>query len=283
MKLNPKYKGRYIEGAGGTQLFVEENGDPTKPAILWLHGLCQSRLAWERQFENEELVSQYHMVRLDLRGHGLSDKPTDPAAYQDGKIWADDIQAVIGTLHLYKPVLAGWSYAGHILCDYVRYCEQDNLGGLIFVDAGTESGRDEVAALFGADFLQLIPGFFSPDYAEWITALQQFVGITTYEELDPQTFYQMVGFGAVTLPATRQGMLMRNLDNRAVMQSITIPSLILHGRDDRVVLPASSDYIALHIPHALRIAYNHCGHSPFLEVSSQFNSDIAVFMQQVHR
>ena len=53
MKLDPKYKGRFIEDAGGTKLFVEENGDPSKPVILWLHRLCQSHLCWDRQFEDE--------------------------------------------------------------------------------------------------------------------------------------------------------------------------------------------------------------------------------------
>ena len=48
MKLNPKYNGRYIEGAGGTRLFVEENGDLTRPTILWIHGYCQCRLSWDR-------------------------------------------------------------------------------------------------------------------------------------------------------------------------------------------------------------------------------------------
>jgi len=128
MKLNNKYNGRYVEGAGGTKLFVEENGDPTRPTILWIHGYCQSRLSWDRQFENEELASKFHMVRLDLRGHGLSDKPNDPAVFQDGKIWADDIQAVISALRLNKPILAGWSYGGFIICDYIRHYGQDNLG-----------------------------------------------------------------------------------------------------------------------------------------------------------
>jgi non-heme chloroperoxidase len=282
MKLNPKYKGRYIEGAGGTRLFVEENGDPSRPTILWIHGYCQSRLSWDRQFENEELVAQYYMVRLDLRGHGLSDKLTDPAAFQDGKIWADDIQAVISALRLNKPVLAGWSYGGLILCDYIRHYGQDNLSGLIFVAAATELGRDETRALSGAEFRQLIPGFLSTDYAEGVTALQQFMGMATYEELDPHTFYQLVGFNAITLPASRQGMVRRKLDNGAILQSITVPSLILQGRDDRIILPASSDNIARHIPHALRIDYDHCGHIPFIEVAEQFNRDTAAFMQRVH-
>ena len=91
MKLNPKYNGRYVEGAGGVRLFVEENGDPTKPTIFWIHGYCQCRLSWDNQFENELLASKFHMVRPDLRGHGLSDKLAAPAAFQDGKIWADDL------------------------------------------------------------------------------------------------------------------------------------------------------------------------------------------------
>jgi hypothetical protein len=67
MKLNSKYHGRYVEGAGGVRLFVEENGDPTNSTIFCIHGYCQSRLSWDNQFENEELVSKFHMVRLDLR------------------------------------------------------------------------------------------------------------------------------------------------------------------------------------------------------------------------
>ena len=54
MKCNPKYNGRYVEGAGGVRLFVEENGEPTNPTILWIHGICQCRLSWDHQFENCE-------------------------------------------------------------------------------------------------------------------------------------------------------------------------------------------------------------------------------------
>src|SRR5262245_14564183 len=100
MKLNPKYLGATSRAAAAARLFVEENGDPTNPTILWIHGYCQCRLSWDNQFENEELVSKFHMIRLDLRGHGLSDKIADPAAFQDGKIWADGIQAVISAARL---------------------------------------------------------------------------------------------------------------------------------------------------------------------------------------
>jgi non-heme chloroperoxidase len=282
MKLKPKYNGRYVDGAGGARLFVEENGDPTKPTILWIHGYSQCRLSWDNQFENEDLVSKFHMIRLDLRGHGLSDKLSDPAAFQDGKIWAEDIRAVISTLRLNKLVLVGWSYGGHIICDYIRHYGQENLGGLIFVAAATEMGRDEANTLIGAEFLQLVPGLFSTDYATGSAALQQFIGMATYEELDAHTFYYLIGFNSVTLPASRQGMFMRELDNGAVLQAIKVPSLLIHGKDDRIVLPAYSDYIARHISHVSRVDYDHCGHMPFVEAAEEFNRDVAAFMQRVH-
>src|SRR5439155_3067662 len=84
MKPDPKFNGRYVHGAGGTRLFVEDIGDRARPSILWLHAYCQCRLSWDKQFASD-LTKQFHLVRMDLRGHGLSDKPSDPEAFKDGK------------------------------------------------------------------------------------------------------------------------------------------------------------------------------------------------------
>jgi len=278
MKLDPRYNGRYIQGAGGVKLFVEETGDSSKQAILWIHGYCQSHLAWDKQFEDDALASQFHMVRMDLRGHGLSDKLTDPKAFMDGKSWADDVHAVITTLNLKKPVLAGWSYGGYIMCDYIRYYGQENLGGLIFVDAATEMGRKEASNMLGGEFLALIPGFFSDDYVQGITTLQHFMELVTYEELDLHTLYFLVGVNAITLPASRKGMFSRKLDNKELLGKITLPTLIIQGKNDRIILPTFADFIAQHIPYASRVDYENCGHIPFVEVVDRFNADVVEFM-----
>jgi len=281
MKTNSAYHGRYVQSADGAQLFVEETGDPTKPTLFWIHGYCQSRLSWDYQFTDEQLAAQFHMVRVDLRGHGLSDKPNDPQVFRESKNWADDVQAVINELNLHKPVLAGWSYGGYIMCDYIRHYGQDNLGGLIFVSAVSEMGRDEANAMLGMEFLQLVPGFFSNDYTEGSIALQKFMEMATYEEMDAHSFYFYLGFNAVTLPAARVGMFTREIDNRALMQTITVPSLIVQGNQDRIVLPTFADHIARHISHAARANYDRCGHAAFAEYAVQFNSDVAAFMGNV--
>jgi pimeloyl-ACP methyl ester carboxylesterase len=75
---------------------------------------------------------------------------------------------------------------------------------------------------------------------------------------------------------------MRELDNGALMQTITVPTLIIQGTDDRIVLSASSDNIARHVPHVSRVNYDHCGHVPFVEAEEQFNQDVLTFMQRVY-
>jgi non-heme chloroperoxidase len=280
MKPDPKFNGRFVQGAGGTKLFVEEIGDRARPSILWLHGYCQSRLSWDKQFESD-LASQFHMVRMDIRGHGLSDKPSDPEVFKNSKNWADDIHAVITELQLKKPVLCGWSYGGYMMCDYVRHYGQDNVGGLIFVAAATEQGDEESAKWLGSGFLALIPGFFSTDFVEGSTALQHFIELVPHVPFESHDFYFIMGFNAVTLPASRQGMFSRQIDNKELMKSLTIPTLIVQGDNDRVVLTTYADHIARHISHASRVDYPNCGHAPFAEMPARFNKDVTEFVNRI--
>jgi pimeloyl-ACP methyl ester carboxylesterase len=127
-----------IAGGAGVQLHVVEAGNPDGRPILFLHGFSQSWLAWSRQLDSE-LARDHRLVAMDLRGHGLSEKPRD--AYGDSRLWADDVHAVIDGLNLDRPVLSGWSYGPLVILDYVRHYGEDRIGGMHFV------GRRQYARL----------------------------------------------------------------------------------------------------------------------------------------
>jgi hypothetical protein len=57
--------------------------------------------------------------------------------------------------------------------------------------------------------------------------------MVTYEELDAHTFYYLVGLNSVTLPASRQGMFMRELDNRAVLGATFSMQIARFSRESR--------------------------------------------------
>ncbi len=278
MQSEPRFNGRYIEGAGATRLFVEEIGDPTRPAILWIHGFAQSRLCWERQFASD-LAEQFYLVRFDNRGHGLSDQPDDIAAYQQSQTWADDINAIITTLRLTRPVLCGWSYGGVIMCDYIRHYGSQHLAGLIFVDAISELGGQEHLARLGPEFVSLIPGFFSTDFSTGSLALQRLTAMVTHQLLNPYDFHFFLDCSAITTPVVRRGLFQRHVSSTELLKNLTLPTLIIQGQDDRIILPTYATYLAHHITDATLINYAQCGHAPFFEYPTRFNQDIAAFVQ----
>ena len=69
-----------ITGGGGVQLHLVETGNSGGCPILFLHGFSQCWLSWTRQL-NSDLAKDYRLVAMDMRGHGLSDKPRE--AYAD--------------------------------------------------------------------------------------------------------------------------------------------------------------------------------------------------------
>ena len=72
-----------ITGGGGVQLHLVEAGNPSGRPIVFIHGISQCWLTWSRQL-NSDLANHYRLVAMDLRGHGLSEKPHD--GYADAKV-----------------------------------------------------------------------------------------------------------------------------------------------------------------------------------------------------
>lgn len=74
---------------GSIELHVAEDGDPSAPPVLLLHGITSFGGTWE--WFVPELAEQFRVLRLDFRGHGASDRaPGDysPAGYVSDAVTA---------------------------------------------------------------------------------------------------------------------------------------------------------------------------------------------------
>jgi non-heme chloroperoxidase len=112
------------------------------------------------------------MVCIDLRGHGLSDKPMDPGAYWDVKLWAEDVRAVITELGLDRPILNAVGYGGIVLCDYLRCYGDADLAGVHFAGGTvTKIGTAEAFWVLNDEFLALTPGLVSNEVSESVRSL----------------------------------------------------------------------------------------------------------------
>jgi alpha-beta hydrolase superfamily lysophospholipase len=86
-----------VIGGGGLRLHAREWGNPDGPPIVFMHGWSQSHLCWSKQYDSP-LAGEFRLVAYDLRGHGMSEAPPEPEHYLDGRLWADDLAAVIDQL-----------------------------------------------------------------------------------------------------------------------------------------------------------------------------------------
>ena len=265
-----------ISGGGGVQLHVIEAGPPRGPSILLIHGLSQCSLSWIRQLASP-LAESCRLVALDLRGHGLSDKPRD--AYGDSRLWADDINAVIDRLELHAPVLSGWSYGGIVIMDYIRHYGEDRIGGIQLVGAVTKLGSHDAVSVLSPEFLAIVPGFFSADVEESVGALKALLHLCVRDEPAAEDLFRMVGYAVSVPPYVRQGMLSRQVDSDDLLPQIRKPVLITHSAADAVVKASIVDQHKARLPHAQIDLVRDVGHAVFWDDAPRFNARLQAFAQ----
>ncbi len=265
-----------IMGGGGTQLHVVETGNPRGHPILFIHGLSQCWLTWSRQM-NSELNEHCRLVAIDLRGHGLSDRPRE--GYVDSALWADDVNAVIRDLKLDHPLLCGWSYGPLVILDYIRHYGEDNLSGLCFIGGVTKLGSKEAISVLTPEFLGLVPGFFATDVEESVRSLESLLRLCFPQGLSAEERYLMLGASISVPPYVRRALLSRSFSNDDLLPKIRKPVLITHGADDAVVRPAAVDQHKAAIPHA-QIEMHKAGHAPFWDDAAAFNQRIFTFVSR---
>lgn len=268
-----------ITGGAGLKLVAHEFGDPTGPAVLLIHGFTQSHLSWSAQLSSAEL-SHCRLIGLDIRGHGDSEKPLEPENYNDGKLWADDIEAVITELGLDQPVIAGWSYGGFIINDYVQHYSDSKLGAINFVAAAAK--LDATYEHLGPGFLENAAAMTDPDLATQIGGIRTFLRACYAIQPSQADFEVALAFNMVVPPAVRAGLAGRALNFEESMATISVPTLVTIGMKDTVVLPSMGTYIVEHVPGAQASRFEDAGHVPFGEDPQRFNTELASLVAQVN-
>ena len=123
----------FVKAPDGVRIAYETVGQG-QPVVL-VHGFAASRIQnWKNPGWYDTLTEAgYRVVALDCRGHGDSDKPRDPAAY-DHAIMAEDVVAVMEAAIAAPAFLMGYSMVGfismHVLMDHPDMLKKLVIGGV---------------------------------------------------------------------------------------------------------------------------------------------------------
>lgn len=106
---------RSVIAPDGVKIATYEWGDPDASTVLLVHGFASSALGnwnltgWVRDL----LRAGFHVIAIDQRGHGASDKPHHPEQYSIS-ILADDVLAVLDTFLLDEVQYVGYSLGARV-------------------------------------------------------------------------------------------------------------------------------------------------------------------------
>jgi pimeloyl-ACP methyl ester carboxylesterase len=263
-----------VAAPDGVKLATYEWGNPAGPEIVLIHGFAQAHLCFAPQFESE-LARDFRIVAFDHRGHGGSDKPADPRAYQSSEIFARDLAAVLAAKRLRRPVLVGWSMGGRITRQYLLAFGDSRLAGVNFV--GSLVVEDPSCRGPGGPKLPPPDQTLAQEIEASITFLD---GCFALKPPEP-AFRVALAYNMLVGAEVRRAILgwpSNPAATLAGLATVRVPTLISHGRKDTVVLPRAAERTAEAIAGARISWFDPCGHSPFAEDAPRFNRELAAFV-----
>lgn len=153
-------------GADGVRLHYRDWGGPaTEMPLLLLHGLASASRIWD--LVAPLLAEHRHVVALDQRGHGLSEKPD--SGYDFATIVTDDLAAATALGLGERFAVAGHSWGANVALEFAA-AHPERIGAVLLVDGGFGMLRQRP----GATWEQISHDLAPPDFAG--TPVETFLG-----------------------------------------------------------------------------------------------------------
>lgn len=127
---NPEYRASLPRLRSGLSIRAVETGDPAAPPVLLVPGWGCSVYSY-RHTMPALAAAGFRAIAVDLKGHGLSDKPLDAAEYTIDSL-VDHLRDILDALELERPPLVGHSMGGSLLYHFAaRYPDRVGPLGLL--------------------------------------------------------------------------------------------------------------------------------------------------------
>jgi pimeloyl-ACP methyl ester carboxylesterase len=272
-----------FDGVGGVTLVADEwnrgiaaDGDPT---IVMLHGGGQNRHSWHKT--GQILADRgYHVVALDTRGHGDSDRA--PGADYAIETLAADAVAVIEAIG--RPVvLIGASMGGLTGILVADQAGPQRVVKLVLVDVVPRYEKDGSARI--RDFMfSHIDGFDSLEHAadavaEYLphrTKPRSPEGLKKNLRYRDGRWYWHWDPAMMTKPDDDPGLRTEKIETAAV--GLQIPILLIRGKLSDVVSPEGvADFLAK-VPGARFVELSDAGHTAAGDDNDAFSSAVVEFV-----
>jgi pimeloyl-ACP methyl ester carboxylesterase len=267
-------RAEYIEVEHNVRLHITDAGKG-RPIVL-IHGWPLSDEMYEYQY-NDLINKNFRVIGITLRGFGKSDKPYGTYDYD---VHASDFKKVLEKLKIEGAVLVGFSMGGAIAIRFVANYEGAHVSKLVLAAAAAPiwtqredfqynlptSAVDELIELNYKDRPKLLADF-AKIFSATETSLNEGIG----------SWLNGICLSASSYATAQCLIALRDTDLRSDLKKIKIPTVIMHGKKDKICSFDLAEQMEAGISNSHIVAFENSGHSMFLEETKKFNTELIKF------
>jgi pimeloyl-ACP methyl ester carboxylesterase len=243
----------------GVKIYYEVHGDG--PVLILTHGYSSTSAMWQEQIAS--LSKRHKLVLWDMRGHGQSDYPGDPAAYSE-VLTVGDIAALLDAVGARTAIVGGLSLGGYMSLAFYR-AHPERVSALLIIDTGPGFKKDDAREAWNKRALDT-------------AARLDREGLAVLKSATPERAVAIHRDAAGLAHAARGMLTQRDARVIEVLPEIKVPSLVVVGADDTPFL-AASDYMAAKIPGAKKVVIPSAGHAVNIDQPQAFLDAVLPFLE----
>mmetsp|Transcript_26140 Transcript_26140/g.36859 ORF Transcript_26140/g.36859 Transcript_26140/m.36859 type:complete len:350 (-) Transcript_26140:244-1293(-) len=277
----------------GHEINYVEMGDPSKPALLLIHGFGAS--SYHFRYNIPILARDHHVYAFDMLGFGLSSKPIQEYT---AEVWKDQavdfVREVIG-----KPVTISGNSLGGFTALYAAATEKDLINGCVLLNAAgrfkdqaveeeeeTEKNKFVEAiqaaiqrAVIAVSFVvtkqpariqQVLKQVYPVNPANVDSELVESIQVPAQDPNAAEVFYRVI-----VKNGSGPGVYVDDL-----LERVECPLLLCWGEEDPWIKSAAADKMQVLKPTAKRVSID-AGHCPHDEAPQAVNTAISDFVREL--
>lgn len=266
----------------GPKIHYRDQGDKGLPVIVMIHGMSSHLQTWEPMIA--AMGGDYRYLSMDLPGFGITGP--NPSGKYGAEVYGEAVIAVMDAAGVDKAIIAGNSMGGWTAWR-LGLSHPDRISSLVLIDAWGAPGEDTEKSNLGFRLMQT--GFgkammphFTPRFLVKQSTLQSVEKDEVVTEEMVDRYHDLLRF-----PGNRKAGLeaMSTSGNRDTspwntIGNLTMPVLILWGRDDQLISVDRTAQYTKKLPQAELIIYDGVGHLPMEEVPELAAKDIKNWIQE---
>jgi microsomal epoxide hydrolase len=258
-------KSEFFKTSDGIRIHYLEVGSGR--AIVFIPGWTMPAWIWQKQID--EFSKKYHVIAVDPRSQGESDKPNFGHLPETR---ARDYKELVDHLGLKQPVFVGWSMACGELMKYAEQFGTENVGGLLLVDGYVTDKPSPELFAFLSGWMNLLQQDRQKQAAPFVR--------TMFKKPQPEDYLKRLTDASVQVPADTAALLIYNMlamkDYSQAFARIRSPMLFAYQPDSQ----PTADFLKSKLADKVRLEkFDGDGHALFVDDPDKFNRVLEEFVR----